>query len=405
MRIGLVIQSAPQAGGVHQYAAMIAASLLRLRADDVLFFGGSLAEVVPSPAERIVPSPSGLWAYVRRAILSVTRTLAIRGCLDPRRIVIDPVMHSHFRRQQPDFLLYPATTATTFEAGCPYIVAIHDVNHRLHPEFVPHGEKERREYMFGHSIGQALLLLAGSELVKQDVLSVYGDTGISADRIHVLPYLPPPYIKGRAARQEVQSVRQRYKLPDRYLFYPAQFWPHKNHLRVVQALAELRREKIDIPVIFTGSTTAPDQRRHYEALIAEIQRCEVAGLVHILGPVPHTDIAALYSGATALIMPTFFWPDNIPFLEAWACECPVITSDVRDRRAQVGGAALLVDPASVGSIAASMARVWTDSQTAAKLAAEGKRQLAAYTASDFDARLQAALDHAETLVRTASNNR
>ena len=69
------------------------------------------------------------------------------------------------------------------------------------------------------------------------------------------------------------------------------------------------------------------------------------------GYVPDEDMSGLYAGAVALTMPTFFGPTNIPVLEAWAYGCPVLTSDIRGIREQVGDAGVLVDPRSIESIA------------------------------------------------------
>src|SRR5438094_4838933 len=106
-----------------------------------------------------------------------------------------------------------------------------------------------------------------------------------------------------------------------------------------------------------------------------------------LGYVPDEDMSAIYARAAALVMPTFFGPTNIPVLEAWSFGCPVITSDIRGIREQVGDAAVLVDPRSVEAIADGIRKVWTDLQLRRTLAVRGRNRLSAYTPADFQNRL------------------
>ena len=111
------------------------------------------------------------------------------------------------------------------------------------------------------------------------------------------------------------------------------------------------------------------------------------------------DMAGLYAGAAALVMPTFFGPTNIPILEAWSLGCPVLTSDIRGVREQAGDAALLADPRSVQAIADGIRRLWTDPDLCHTLAERGRRRLAAYGPEDYRRRLGGILEEAEARVR------
>jgi glycosyltransferase involved in cell wall biosynthesis len=120
--------------------------------------------------------------------------------------------------------------------------------------------------------------------------------------------------------------------------------------------------------------------------------------IHCIGYVPDEEMAALYSDAVALIMPTFFGPTNIPVLEAWAFDCPVLTSDIRGIREQAGDAAILVDPRSTEAIADGIYRLWTDECLRRALTNAGHRRLSSYTAKDFADRLMAILEEAKERV-------
>ena len=129
--------------------------------------------------------------------------------------------------------------------------------------------------------------------------------------------------------------------------------------------------------------------------------CHKFGLendVHYLGYLPDEDMSAIYAEAAGLVMPTFFGPTNIPVLEAWAFGCPVLTSDIRGVREQVGRAGILVDPRSVAAIANGIYRLWTDDALAGRLAELGRRRLAEYTPDDYGRRLAAIVEEAKVRV-------
>jgi glycosyltransferase involved in cell wall biosynthesis len=194
-------------------------------------------------------------------------------------------------------------------------------------------------------------------------------------------------------------VRRRYSLPDKYLFYPAQLWPHKNHLRIVEALALVRRtDGIELDLVLVGSTAGDLRGATWNDVQALASANGLRDRIHHLGYVSADELAALYRSAVALVMPTFFGPTNIPILEAWGSDCPVITSDIRGVREQAGDAALLVDPESSEAIAAAIRRLATERGLSDTLRERGRMRLAAYTRADYAARLSDILDQVESLL-------
>jgi len=322
---------------------------------------------------------------------------------DPDRIQRRPEFTRWFNRHGVDWVLYTAPKVLSFEAGLPYVMPVHDLQHRLQPEFPEvsaNGEWERREYLFRNGTRYATLILADSEVGKEDILEFYGPYGVTPGRVKVLPFLPANYLSVDVPEGERIRVRQAYRLPKRYLFYPAQFWPHKNHARIVQALGLLREEGWDeIHVVFSGSYIGEIRARTFREVMKLSHRLGISSQVHYLGYVPDEDMSGLYSEAAGLIMPTFFGPTNLPILEAWAFGCPVLTSDIRGIREQVGDAGLLVDPRSVEAIAEGINRLWEDKALRQELAQRGSTRLASYTPEDFRRQLANIIQEASERVR------
>jgi len=308
-------------------------------------------------------------------------------------------------RQGIELMLYLAPKTLSFETGLPYVMAVHDLQHRLQPEFPEvsaNGEWERREYLFRNGIRYATLILVDSEVGKEDVLRFYEPFGVTHDRVKVLPFLPSHYLRTKVPEIDKQFARRAYGVPERYFFYPAQFWPHKNHTRIVQAIGLLKaRHRLKVDVVFCGSHTGEIREKTFQEVHSLAKKLEVEKQVYYLGYVPDEDMPALYAASVGLIMPTFFGPTNIPVQEAWMFGCPVITSDIRGIREQVGDAGILVDPCSVEAIADGIYCLWTDENLCNKLAENGRKRLATYTLEDYCMRLKQVLEEAKARVREA----
>jgi glycosyltransferase involved in cell wall biosynthesis len=306
-----------------------------------------------------------------------------------------------FQQHGVDWVFYTAPNRLSFEAGLPYVMPVHDLQHRFQPEFPEvsaNGEWGWREYLFRNGVRYATLILVDSEAGKEDVITCYGRYGVPPDRIKVLPFVPAPYLLTAVGETRSSHIRMKYHLPERYLFYPAQFWPHKNHARIVQAMGLLKEVGCVVHIVLCGGHAGEIRERAFQEVMALAHQRGVAPQVHYLGHVPDEDMAALYSEAAGLVMPTFFGPTNIPVMEAWTLGCPVLTSDLRPIRTHVGDAGLLVNPRSVQDIADGCRSLWEDGALRRVLVERGRRRASEYTLEDFRNRLADIVEEANTRV-------
>ena len=432
LRIGVVPTLDGSGGGIYQYSVTMLEGLLEIepRAELVLFADAThetQAEAWRARGYQIASLwPRTIrWRLGRRVRAQMSRVASTLRVGSAARRVRATLLGGSTATRQPyqarklsdqvsrwllgfgvDFLVFPAPSTIGFESRVPYVMAVHDLQHRLHPEFPEvsaNGEWEAREYLFRNGVEHALTVLVDSEIGREDVLDCYGDV-ISSERIRVLPYLPAPYLNSVEASVSASVAREHLSLPERYLFFPAQFWPHKNHVRVVQALARIRAEKgLDVNVIMCGS--ASGQLR--ASVLAEVRRVAAAegveDLVRILGYVDDDLMAPLYAASCGVLLPTYFGPTNIPILEAWGIGRPVLTSDLRGIREQCADAAILVDPDSVSGIADGIHSLWADDRMRAELVAAGTRRLALYGRAEYIARLSEMIQDAGRRVRATAS--
>lgn len=225
----------------------------------------------------------------------------------------------------------------------PFITTVFDICHRDFPEFPEVRECGvffSRDEHFKNNLPAASLVITDSPELSEKIVRKYG---VDAERIIAIPY-------GTAdieAYDETEHVLQQYKITSGYFFYPAQFWPHKNHVRIIEAMALLKASGSDFRVVFAGGDKG--NRLYLEKMAKNLG---VEGRITFLGFVPQQHMHGLYAGCHAVIMPTYFGPTNLPPLEAWTFNKPLIYS--AHLRSHAGDAALYVDADSVDDIATAM---------------------------------------------------
>ncbi len=246
----------------------------------------------------------------------------------------------------------------------PYVATVWDLCHRDFPEFPEVAEPAafyERELAFGHGLPRAYCVLTDSDALSERVARRYA---VDRERLLAMPFSPSPFFDIPAA-EPPEEVLRRHGLAPGYLFYPAQFWPHKNHVRILQALRILRQEGIALRAVFSGG----DQGNR-AAIAACIRAWDLD--VALPGFVPPADMPALYQGALAVVMPTYFGPTNLPPLEAWKTGRPLIYSS--HLAEQAGDAALLADPDDASELAGRI-RAILSPELRAELVARGTIRL------------------------------
>ena len=239
-----------------------------------------------------------------------------------------------------------------------------DLAHLDYPEFPEISRRfHRRETLLRHALGPASLVVADSEQLRQRLGHRYG---IAADHVVAMPFSPAAALSAPDCHP-LADVLQRHGLEPGYFFYPAQFWAHKNHVRILEALRLCADRGQRLQVAFAGGDMGG--RRHVEQTAKAL---EVEAQVRYLGFVDARDLRALYQGSLALLMPTYFGPTNLPPLEAWSLGVPVIVS--RHLNQQTGDAALLADPDDAADLAAQM-MLCGDAEVRAGLIERGSRRL------------------------------
>jgi len=413
MKLGVFFIGNPASGGLFQYSLNILDSL-KSRSQEVVIFNLSGPDY-PQERYRGLFRTSGilrLVSFARRLVASTGNRLKVRS---QNNITVDKADAAQTSSRNMARLLkilvklhgvnlniFTAPTQLSFLMNTPFIMPIHDLQHRLNPQFPEvssDGLDKEREYIYANSLASAAVILVDSDIGKEDVLSCYPVE--DSNRIKILPFTPSNYLCGDFSREELDRTRQKYHLPPRFLFYPANFWAHKNHKAIIQALSYIKKNhELEIPIVFVGTKTG--RYNNYTSIQELIYTCELGDQVLYLGYVTNDDMGCLYKLAEALVMPTFFGPTNIPFLEAFALGCPVIGSDIRGVREQIGDAGLLVDPNSSEDLAAAILRIWNDEKLRDVLIEKGYARIRQWDFDRFVATLNRIIDDAIRNLQTGN---
>jgi glycosyltransferase involved in cell wall biosynthesis len=376
-----VVMPGPKAGGVRQSAQGMLDDLLR---------AGFRVGVCTQEPEEPASFPAGTIIVQGPQTCSGVRRLVRYGLLaagiqdgDGR------AFEARARAAGVQVLVYPTPIACSPPREIPYAVVIPDLMHRYYPELPEYRwpKPVARNIVYGRYARDAARVIVDAEHGAGDVQRFLG---VARTQCRVVPFRPPPsvYQHRDLSRAAALAMMVQLKLPPKFLFYPAQLWAHKNHARLLQALAMLRRERgLQVPLVCAGFTEGPfaAQAKKVEA---EVVQLGIGGQVQFTGYVSAAELAALYRLARALIFPSLLGPTNIPPLEAMVLGTPVLCSNLFGMPDQIGDAGILFDPFDPRAIADAIERIWDDDALVATLAERGRRRMASLAREDSGALLQ-----------------
>ncbi|MNJ96119.1 Glycosyl transferases group 1 [compost metagenome] len=259
-----------------------------------------------------------------------------------------------------------------------YILTVWDLCHRDTPEFPEVRDFNQfytRDYYCQNYLSPAVVVLVDSTSLADAISYRYG---VDKDRLVPMPFTPSPFLESSMSIG-CEEVLKKYELNKGYFFYPAQFWAHKNHIRILEALLLLKEKGISPSIVFAG--------RDYgnQGYIENFAR--VHGLlnqVHFLGFVAAADMRGLYEGCKAVVMPTYFGPTNLPPLEAWMMGRPLIYSS--QFAEQAGDAAILINPDNAEDLAVAI-NACSSQEVCDELIEKGRLRLAEINKERLDSEI------------------
>jgi glycosyltransferase involved in cell wall biosynthesis len=264
------------------------------------------------------------------------------------------------------------TTQVGFRTQLPSIYHPHDLQHIHLPSFFSRRDRARREKWYGSLCRQANMVAVATTWTQHDVMKHFG---LSDEIVRVVPLAPIVGEYRPATAEDLELLKQRLQLPRSFILYPAQTWPHKNHIRLLEALAILRdRHGLVVPFVSSGRLSD-----YFPVIERRVEDLGLQDQVTWLGFVSSDDLQGLNRLARAVVIPTRFEAASGPLWDAFVSGAPAACSRVTSLPAQAGDAALLFDQEEPEEIAQAILRLWTDDDLGRVLVDRGHTNVARFT--------------------------
>jgi O-antigen biosynthesis alpha-1,2-mannosyltransferase len=261
-------------------------------------------------------------------------------------------------------LLFNPKYSIPLAAPCPSVWVCHGLDWYVMPWASRLVDRLSHRFLVPRYASRAGAIIAVSEVTRRHVMQYLN---VPADRVATVYSGVDDVFRQPLTAARLQEIRSKYSLPERFLLYAGAIYPPKNFTRLVQAYG-LVGPKRGIPLVIAGG----ENRFLSEAELREPEALGIADWVCWPGWVEQEDLAGFYALAEALLLPSLFESCGLPVLEAMASGCPVVTADRYGTKELAEGAAILVDPESVESIADGIRRVLDDTTLRAELVAAGR---------------------------------
>lgn len=233
------------------------------------------------------------------------------------------------------------TVITVHDLGAEYLPALHQLKQVLYLRLMTH-----------YQLKTASRIIAVSEATKDDLVR---KLRIKESKIQVVYEGVDKSVFRKLSNDVLSSVLSKYKLQkNKYFFFVGTIQPRKNLERVIKAFNDFLKDYPEYKLILAGGRGWDS-----ESIYSLPKELGIEQSVGFIGRVSDEEVVALYNGATALVYPSLFEGFGLPIIEAFACGCPVITSDTSSMPEVAGKAAILVDPYNIEGIYKAMSQLAT----------------------------------------------
>ena len=366
-QVGIVAMSRPALGGTFQYTLSTIDALRRIKKNKYTIFTSATNHSYDDLGLPIVRLPCA-----GRTIVEILRTRLLPG---------DGGMFSGMEK-----LIAPIYSTCLLATRKPFVFTLHDLQEKYYPENFSIAQRVWRNFVNRSLSRAAQGIICESNQVKSDIQRF-----LDVDQSKITVIAAPPataFSPEHINSSEFKDSAGKLALPAQYLFYPAQFFPHKNHIRLVEAFGLILRTFPECRLLLTGQ-----KKYGFGKVMSRVAELGIQDRVTHLGYVDSDMLAAVYLRATVVVVPTLFESISIPIYEAFRLGVPVCASNVVALPEQIGDGGVLFDPLSVEDMAGKISMVLANRELQMELIRRGKLRVGALTAERYAAQLEGVVDH------------
>ena len=250
-----------------------------------------------------------------------------------------------------------------------FIITVPDVSHRENVEFPEWAKSSNfywKENILSKVLIRAIAVITNAKIIKDKIIKFYG---VDNDRVKIINHQPSTGIS--KFNPGISKPIKNYNLPKNYIFYPANFLPHKNHKYIIDVIKTLKTEyKKDISAVFCGA-----DKGYLSKTKKYVSDLNLEKDIIFLNFVDDADLPFLYLNSIALTMPTFSGPTNIPPWEAFKMGIPAIYSDIFGIREVYKEAVYYIDPFNSKTMVKAVNDIMENPEVKKRLIDNGKKLL------------------------------
>lgn len=286
-----------------------------------------------------------------------------------------------------DLLFCPMTAPTYAEPGVATVSILYDLQHLAYPSFFEATELVHRTNFYQNLVDRADHVVCISEFSRN---SLTGSLGVPPERTSVVPIA----IQDRLPHYDLEAawalLAARGIPRGQFTFYPANFWPHKNHRMLLLAFSRFMRERpaSDLHLVLTGELLGEG-----DAVLSAIEHMGLAPRVHLLGFVPEAELGALWSAASLLVFPSLYEGFGIPLTEAMSFSVPIVSSRAGSLPEVGGDEAVYFDARKPQSLVDALAMAVDQPEEMRCRARRARGRLSAYSPTVVVERYLDVFDH------------
>jgi glycosyltransferase involved in cell wall biosynthesis len=236
--------------------------------------------------------------------------------------------------------------------GIPSISTIHDVQELYFPQFFSSAARAHRAVHYKEAIDNAAAVIVSYDHIKKDIIRFFSKP---EDQVHVCLIDMKDLWFDKFTKNDVLDLKE-YHLPDKYILYPAATWEHKNHIRLIEAVAYLNKElKMNVHLVCTGHKDV-----YYQSIEKKIKDLSVGQHINFLGVVSDQVLYSLYHKASGVVVPTLYEAGSFPLMESMLMNIPVVCSNVTSLPDTIKDLRFIFDPYNYKDIADKIYKLLTE---------------------------------------------
>jgi glycosyltransferase involved in cell wall biosynthesis len=278
--------------------------------------------------------------------------------------IADPRFDDFIKQQKFDFIYPLATKQSHHYRSAAWIP---DFQHKYLPQFFTAAEIQSRDQSFRAIAENAKTVVLSSKTAAEDFKKFFPE---AAEKARVLSFKTSPSPSWYEGNPE--QIQQKYNLPDRFFLISNQFWQHKNHLLVFEALKILKNRGLEPTVVCTGHIYDYRKPEYSDTLLSSIHCSGIAHQVRLLGLIPKLDQVHLMRRSLAVLQPSLFEGWSTLVEDARSLGKAMILSDLPVNLEQSPPHSVFFDRTFADSLAQQMEIFWAERKPGPDIEAESQ---------------------------------